>query len=196
MKKTSRQQFIDLVNGLAATGDPEMVALKGKFDRGEIRLGEGNIFVAKSGSAKATVDMFETKDVKTEGLTNIDKSRLEKDQFFMISSIQLLAVTHGAALTDDILKGTVVYASIKDIPMLANGNSTLKIKSKEVIKDLNNMAFVLDNNQTTRMGELVLDNPQLIRPLDLIEFVIKTGVAITVNTAIKVVLHGTQTLPS
>lgn len=138
--------------------------------------------VKKAGGA-TSVRMFDTADTKEIGLRNVDKGKLEKDYWFLLTGIVLLAGVEVDPLN----------AAFDFIPLaIANGDFEFRANNNKPMfpKDTSCNVF-LNTNQTAReKGLWKLDSPKWIEPQQDILFDIRFSKAVPANTNVKIVLIG------
>ncbi|WP_246848959.1 hypothetical protein [Aquimarina sp. U1-2] len=207
MKKTSREQFLEIVNAhlsLRDQGkkhDPAMVKVAEGIKENRLQLADSAYYSLKWGGDKATIHMFETQDAKEIGITNVTQSKLPKDRLFLCNRIMLLATEFEGDVPDSdmafkrLLKSTD-FDSIKKVPGLQNGVFTFMANKKIIIDERPMQEFVTDNNLMSNLGTYYLESPRFIRDDEEFEFTIELGDDAPERTLIKVVLAGTSTVPA
>jgi len=207
MKKTSRSQFLEIVNAhlsLRDQGkkyDPAMVKVAEGIKESRLQLADAAYYAIKYAGNKATIHMFETQDSKEIGITNVTQAKLQKDRLFLCNRITLL----GALVEGDLpdtgialkkLQKTTNFGSIKAISGLQNGVFTLTANKKIIIDERPMQDFVTDGNTMMNLGTYYLESPRFIRDDEEFEFMIELGEDAPQKTLVKVVLAGTSTVPA
>ncbi|WP_236669163.1 hypothetical protein [Aquimarina mytili] len=207
MKKSSRAQFLEIVNAhislrdQAKKYDPAMVKVAMDIKDGRLQLADAAYYSIKFAGNRANIDMFETQDAKEIGITNVTQSKLQKDRLFLCNRIILLAAEIDGDLpdSDSQLKKTIKqtnFDSIKKVAGLQNGVFSLVANKKTIIDERPMQEFVTDNNLMTNLGTYYLESPRFIRDDEEFEFNIELGDDAPEKTLVKVVLAGTVTIPA
>ena len=207
MKKSSRTQFLEIVNAHLALRDqakkydPAMVKVATGIKDGRLQLADTAYYSIKFAGGKANIDMFETQDAKETSITNVTQAKLQKDRLFLCNRIMLLASEFEGQLPANdsefkrLIKATN-FGSIKDVGGLQNGEFTLIANKKIIIPERPMQEFVTDGNSSVNLGTYYLESPRFIRDDEEFEFKIELGDDAPANTLIKVVLAGTATVPA
>lgn len=152
-----------------------------------LQLADASIFAVKAfSSSTGTVRMFTDADSKAVGVTNLNKARLEKDEWFLITHIR---VTSGVS-ADPL---TAAYGVVPAV--VANGDFELKAGNKYLMpKDTALNVFDTTNMTDIARGVYKLANPKWIEPGTAIEFNIRVASTTAANTNLKVELMGVQVI--
>jgi len=148
-------------------------------------------YSVKPANAVSSVRMFDTSDVKTAGLRNIDKGKLEKDFWFLLTGIQLLAGIGAAPPA-----GTGADVAFDFVPLaISNGDFEFRANSNKNMFPKDSACSVFSNNTNNigngqAKGLWKLDSPKWIEPQSDILFDIRFSQASVANTFIKIVLIG------
>lgn len=207
MKKSSRSQFLEIVNAhlsLRDQGkkyDPSMVKVAEGIKDSRLQLADAAYYAIKYAGKKATIHMFETQDAKEIGITNVTQAKLQKDRLFLCNRIILLAAQVEGDLPDTDtglkkLQKTTDFESIKTVSGLQNGVFTLMANKKLIIDERPMQEFVTDGNSMHNLGTYFLESPRFIRDDEEFEFTIELGIDAPDKTFVKVVLAGTSTVPA
>ncbi|TPN82947.1 hypothetical protein [Aquimarina algicola] len=207
MKKSSRAQFLEIVNAhlslrdQAKKFDPAMVKVATGIKEGRLQLADAAYYSIKFAGNKANIDMFETQDAKETGITNVTQAKLQKDRLFLCNRIILLAAEIEGDLpgSDSELKRLIKqtnFDSIKKVGGLQNGVFSLIANKKIIIDERPMQEFATDGNTTINLGTYFLESPRFIRDDEEFEFNIELGDDAPDNALIKVVLAGTVTVPA
>lgn len=196
-KIDSKAEFIRQLKTLAkeGRGKKEFVDLFDKIIKGEIRLADTQIVSTVDGGGIDTIKLFKTDDSKIPGLRSIAQSKLPKGSFILVDRIQVLAVTLGLAYTPA-LAAAANFDTISGIAGLPTGWLNISANKKPVISELPNQSFVTDENTSVNRGTYYLDNPFMLTEEELLEANIELQEAAAANTAVKIVLGGTGTIPA
>ncbi|WP_164914235.1 hypothetical protein [Aquimarina sediminis] len=207
MKKSSRSQFLEIVNAHttlrdhAKKYDPAMVNVAKGIKEGRLQLADAAYYSIKFAGNKANIDMFETQDAKEIGITNVTQAKLQKDRLFLCNRIILLsAIIEGDLPGSDselkkVMKQTD-FDSIKHVGGLQNGVFSLIANKKIIIDERPMQEFVTDGNTMLNLGTYFLESPRFIRDDEEFEFNIELGEDAPEKTLVKVVLAGTVTVPA
>lgn len=207
MKKSSRSQFLEIVNAhislrdQAKKYDPAMVKVATGIKEGRLQLADTAYYSIKFAGNKANIDMFETQDAKQTGITNVTQAKLQKDRLFLCNRIILLAAEIEGDLppNDSQLKKVIKqtnFDSIKKVAGLQNGVFSLVANKKIIIDERPMQEFATDGNTTLNLGTYFLESPRFIRDDEEFEFNIELGDDAPAKALIKVVLAGTATVPA
>ena len=207
MKKSSRSQFLEIVNAHIALRDqakkydPAMVKVAMGIKEGRLQLADTAYYSIKFAGSKANIDMFETQDAKETGITNVTQAKLQKDRLFLCNRIILLAaeLEGGVPGTDTELKRLIKrsdFGSIKKVGGLQNGVFSLIANKKIIIDERPMQEFATDGNTTINTGTYYLESPRFIRDDEEFEFTIELGEDAPERSLIKVLLAGTSTVPA
>lgn len=187
-------------------GDVEIADLLRQVEGGSLGLADFAIMTTKNASGRSSVEMFQETDEREVGISTIAKGRLEKGQYMLVDRISLLGIVWPTAIVrasaaEKAAFKTAVFASLnadaagqESLCIVANGQSEVRVRQKNILTDLANLCFVQDNNETTKLGTIKLELPFFIRSQEQIEFNIDLGVGAADNTLLRVYFHGTATV--
>ncbi len=207
MRKSSREQFLEIVNAHLAlrdagkTHDPAMVKVAENIKEGRLQLSDSAYYSIKWAGDKATIHLFETQDAKEIGITNVTQAKLPKERLFLCNRILFLAAEFegeipGSDLQWKRLLKSTDFGSIKAVAGLQNGVFTFMANKKIIIDERPMQEFVTDGNTTINLGTYYLESPRFIRDDEEFEFTIELGDDAPEKTLVKVVLAGTSTVPA
>ncbi len=207
MKKSSRSQFLEIVNvhtSLRDQGkkyDPSMLNIARGIKEERLQLADAAYYSIKFAGNKANIDMFETQDAKEIGITNVTQAKLQKDRLFLCNRIILLAAEIQGDLpgSDSEMKKVMKHTnfdSIKKVSGLQNGVFSLIANKKIIIDERPMQEFATDGNTMLNLGTYFLESPRFIRDDEEFEFNIELGADAPEKALIKVVLAGTVTVPA
>lgn len=196
-KIDSKAEFIRQLKALANNGQgkKEYVELYDKILKGEIRLSDTQIVSVVDAGGVDTIKMFRTDDNKIDGLKSLDRGKLPKGKFVLVDRIQVLAVTLAGAYTES-SAAAANFATITAIAGLPTGWLNIIANKKPVVSELPNQAFVTDSQANVPRGTYFLDNPFMLTEEELIEANFELKASAVANTAVKIVLGGTGTIPA
>lgn len=188
-------------------GDVEIADLYRQVASGSLGLADFSIMTTKNASGRTDVSMFQETDEREVGINTIAKGRLEKGQYMLVDKITLIGeIVAGAAIVrgsdaEKIAFKTAVFNSLnanimgqESLCIVANGQTEIRVRQKNVLNDLANTCFVQDNNQTTTLGTIKLENAFFVRAQEAIELNIDLGVGAAPNTLLRAYFHGTATV--
>jgi hypothetical protein len=179
-----------LASGQTVGQDPEMLQLAARLDAGTQRLSDVTYFATRDVSNQTSFKFFQPQDVKDKGLCNVANAQLDKNNVIMVGSIVLLGATSTSAISGNReTLASLNYGGI-DAPALISGELTFRYHGKNVLDELPITRFVTSDDKRNQIGELVLDNPILIRENDPIEVNIETGTPLPDKTALRILLVG------
>ncbi len=169
--------------------------IKEQLLQGKLRLADHVVYTLKPIQGAKTVKMFESQDVKEDGIRNISNARLPKNMALLVSGIYLLQGNATSLVTDDIKQ--TVFDSIENIGALANGSFKFKANKKQLVSEMSNRKFVTGGFSLVPKGFFKLSNPRLIHDDVEIEFELDLGTVsgLNPNSVIYLGLEGTATIP-
>ena len=176
--------------GNKAGADPELLQLAARLSAGTQRLADVTFFATRDVSNLTTIRFFQPQDAKDRGITNVANAQLDKNNVLMLGSIVILSATSTSAISNN--RETLAalnYGGIK-VTGLSSSELTMRYHGKDVLDVLPMQRFVTSNDKRNQVGELVLDNPILVRENDPFELNIETGVPLPDKTALRVLLVG------
>jgi len=201
----SRGEFEERMNLLS----PDLQAgLRNK----SLQLADHTVYVTKSISGLTSIKMFEDADDKIVGVSNISSGKLEKNEVFLLSGIQLLyGVGTGTAITKD---GVAAVTQWLQIPLLVeNGEFTFKVSQKTLLDRVSNSIFKRHMAVETTIqagganvggsawavgegmpGFFKLANPKMIETQQSIEMNLEWCAAAASNSYLKAILWGTKVM--
>ena len=170
--------------------DPELLQLGARLDAGNQRLADVTLFGTRDVSNQSTIRFFQPQDAKDRGITNVANAQLDKNSVLLLGSIILLSAVSTSAISNNReTLASLNYGGIK-VAGLTSGELTLRYHGKDVLDTLPLQRFVTSNDKRNQVGELVLDNPILLRENDPFELTIETGEPLTDKTALRIILVG------
>lgn len=108
------------------------------------------------------IELFKSADAKEDGVTNIDNAKLPAGNVMLATSITILSGVQGTPTGDDKKDGkTVDFAKIPAI--IANGKFVFKNGQKLLIEEAANQLFNHGEQDSLRIGEMLLEVPQMIQ---------------------------------
>ena len=175
---------------------PELPSyIKEQLLQGKLRLADHVVYTIKPIQGAKTIKMFESQDVKEDGLRNISNAKLPKNMALLVSGIYLLQGV-AASLGNDDMKQTV-FDSIENVGPLANGSFKFKSNKKQLVSEMSNRKFITGGFSLVPKGFFKLSNPRLIQDDVEIEFELDLGTitGLNPNAVIFLGLEGTATIP-
>ena len=184
----SRAEFEKFFNELPAH-------IKEQLLQGRLRLADHVVYSIKPVNASKTIKIFESQDVKEDGIRNISNAKLPKSMALLVSGIYLLQGVAASTSVED-MKQTV-FDSIEGVGALSNGSFKFKANKKQLVSEMSNRKFITNGFSIVPKGFFKLANPRLIHDDVDIEFELDLGTVagINPNTIIYVGLEGTATIP-
>lgn len=169
--------------------------IKEQLLQGKLKLADHVVYTIKPIQGAKTIKMFESQDVKEDGIRNISNARLPKNMALLVSGIYMLQGVASSLSVDD-MKQTV-FDSIESVGPLANGSFKFKANKKQLVSEMSNRKFVTSGFSLVPKGFFKLANPRLIHDDVEIEFEIDLGTVsgINANTVLYIGLEGTATIP-
>lgn len=152
-----------------------------------LQMADTRFYVVKPAGAATTLRMIAPADTKAPGVTNIDRGKLEKDNYFLLTGIMLLSGVEAqplAASFNTIEKG------------IANGDFEFTAAGNKYLLPKDSAAHVFDTSNRTDIenGLFKLDNPKWIEPQVDIEFNLRFSQALVANTNVKLILVGASVI--
>lgn len=175
---------------------PELpAAIKADLLAGKLRLADHTIYAIVPISGAKTIKVFQSQDIKEDGIRNIQGARLAKGMALLVSGIYMLQGVAASQSNDDIK--VTAFDTISSVPALANGSFKLKSNKKQLVSETSNRKFVNDGYTLLPKGYFKLANPRLIQDDVEIEFEVDLGTVtgINPNAVLYVGLDGTATIP-
>jgi hypothetical protein len=180
-----------LTAGSTVGQDPEILQLAARLDAGNQRIADTTFYATRDVSNQTNFRFFQPQDTKDRGITNVANAQLDKNQTFLVHSIVILSATSTSAINGS--RETLAalnFGGVK-VPGLVSGELTFRYHGKDVLDQLPMQRFITTDDKRNQIGELVLDNPILIRENDPFEINIETGVPLPDKTALRLILVGT-----
>lgn len=195
----------EMLEKLPLIEDKEIVKEIGKHRK---HIADSVIAVCKlqtvNGESTTNIKMITDGDSKIVGLSDLNFGRFEKDEYFLLSGISLLA---GIAKTpNNAGVQTCRFGELPDVilngifELKANGKTLNRIMSCEIFRTFQSreVDHTADKygfgygigTSNNRMNYHKLDSPKLIDPQQLIEMNITTAAATDANMALKLILWG------
>lgn len=190
IKKMVQPKLATVGGGIRSSRDEVLMRLDGlppevrkAIREKRAQISDSSWYSVKTAGGATTVRMFDTSDTKQVGLRNVDKGKLEKDYWFLLTGIILLAGVNADPLA----------TAFDFIPLaIANGDFEFRANNNKpmVPKDTSCNVF-LNTNQTAKdKGLWKLDSPKWIEPQQDIMFDIRLSQAPAANTNLKIILVG------
>jgi len=130
-----------------------------------LQLVDHTVYSTKRVQGSSQIDIIADADVKQVGVTNLNRSRFENGEFFLLCAIRMRY--------DEVTTGDAVYtADFQDLSLPAsvrNGEMTLEINSKKVAERFPLSVFDTTGKTTVDKGLYVLENPKVIMKEQLIK---------------------------
>lgn len=136
-----------------------------------------------------TIRLFDTSVSKTIGINNFSQAKPSGTQIMLVTAIQLLAVTLGAAPTP----ATILAANfdtIKTVTALQNGELDLYSDGRLIVRDFPTQEFVTLGDNNTPLGTVHLSTPKFVYPDAELRGEIRLGTPCDANVVIKIRLIG------
>ena len=210
--KKSTQVSVNVPATAASASGKEMAAMTSMLSpelqeglkSGNKQMVDATIYVTKFVGGKSNVRMFEDSDDKLIGVSNISKAKLEKNEVFCLSAIQVL---FGTAAADTLDQSNIAPIEWKEIPAaLQNGEFTLRAGVQTLFDRMSNQIFKNHNVDTVsatavvggvayghgEIGFYKLANPKLLKTQEALDMFVEWAAAAPAHTFVKVVLYGTK----
>lgn len=156
------------------------------------------------GQVTSFYELFKQSDTPYVGLTNLTNAKLNPDEYFALTAIQLQYAV--AAGTSDAQVAAATYGVIPDavkngeFSLLCDKRVILDVMSSEVfhnagvaIGDTNASAATPVTYTMTECGIFELDAPKLLNPQEVIKMELKFAAALaSANSCLKVTLRGAK----
>ena len=152
-----------------------------------LQLADTRFYVIKDIAGKTTIDVFQGTDNKNVGLGNLANQKLEKDNWFIISSIRML---YGVNL---ISREKTDFGLCP--PEIINGEFELEAGQKKIFGLTTNEIFDTKNRTDIPVGYYKLESTKIIEPQVEIKMPVKFAAAAEISTLLKVVFIGTSVIP-
>lgn len=184
--------------------------IRNELIHGHKHLAETALMVTKSASQTTSVKMLVDSDDKTTGYCMINAGKLEADEWFMLTGIQLLSGVHASSAT--LSKANVAETAFGPLQkQIRSGQFEFKANGQTLIPECNNEVFcgsygatLTDANSTngysyayglpsgSPVGYYELENPKLIEPQKKMEFNVEWAESSTQYTFLMLIFHGTR----
>ncbi len=185
----SRAEFQARMHNLTAD-------LQEGLKKGKKQLVDATLYNVKSISGNKNIRMFEDSDDKLVGISNVSRAKLEKDEVFLLSGIQLL---YGVGASADRNQSNVGAIGWKELSKeIVNGEFTLRAGTQTILDRQSTSVFKNHMIETVGVhGEGVngfykLANPKLIRTQEAIDMFLEWAEPAESNAFLKVVLFGSK----
>ena len=152
-----------------------------------LQLADTRFYVVKDIAGKTTIDVFQGTDNKNVGLGNIANQKLEKDNWYILSSIRMTYAV--SALGRERADFTVCP------PEIINGEFELEAGQKKLVGLITNDVFDTRNRTDLPIGIYKLESTKIIEPQVEIKMPVKFAAAAEPNTFLKVTFIGTSVIP-
>ena len=175
---------------------PELPAnIKQDLLQGKLRLADHTVYSLVPIQGAKTIKVFQSQDIKEDGLKNIQGGRLPKGMVLLVSGIYMLQGVAGSTSNEEIKKTS--FDTISAVPAIANGSFKLKSNKKQLVSETSNRKFINDGYTLLPKGYFKLNNPRLIQDDVDIEFEVDLGTVsgVDANAVLYVGLDGTATIP-
>lgn len=191
----SGKEMSSMVNMLSAD-------LQEGLKNGNKQFVDATIYTTKAVAGVNKVRIFEDSDDKVIGVCNIAKAKLEKNEVFCLSAIQVLFATH--ASSDDLTPANVATLDWSEIPaQMQAGEFTFRAGtqvlfdrfSTQVFKNFHTNVTASASESSFGQGELgyyKLANPKLIRTQEALDMFVEWAGNAPSHGFVKVVLYGTK----
>ena len=191
------QVFLDVVQRelKAAKPDPKVLEMMEQYEAGKLKLVDHVLYSNRLIGGQTSVDFFKSDDVKAIGSTNVDKQKLEQDQYFVPTVIQLLAGDLGAASTPLLIASEPYDDLFNQGGMLNSSELTIKANNGEYLLNETGVAEFITASSEGMKGCKVLANTFLWKPNLKIEALLKSGFATPANLAVSIRIWGAMTMP-
>lgn len=152
-----------------------------------LQFSDTRFYFVKAAGGATSVRMIETSDTKAAGTTNVDRGKLDKDNYFLLTGLILLSGVNADPKAASY--GTIATA-------IANGDFEFKAAGNKYLlpKDTSTQVFDTNNRTDIENGLFKLDNPKWIEPQTEINFDIRFASAAAANTNLKLVLVGVSVI--
>lgn len=173
---------------------------------GSKQMVDATLYIVKSTNAKNNVRVFEDQDDKIIGVSNISKAKLEKNEVFCLSAIQVLYAEHATA--DVPSQENVAALEWGEIPAkMQNGEFTFRAGTQTLLDRMSMQVFKnhkTDNIQASsanvggvaygqgELGFFKLANPKLIRTQEALDMFMEFAGNNAAHSFVKVILYGTK----
>lgn len=157
---------------------------KEKLASGGMQVVDSQLYSIVNFSSKNYMELLANADDKTVGVVNINSRKLEADQYFLLTGIQILSGTFT----------TNPYDATFGVPVanFLNGEFQLEVGGKIVVPRTSCDIFRTGAN-AEKPGFYKLENPKMIEPMKEIVPELWTPASAAATTAVKLILWGVQT---
>lgn len=157
---------------------------------GSVHSVDFDIYATRHLKSDTTVELMQSSDSKTVGLTNINDRKLEANTYAFITGISILQATVPVAAADKAdVQGVADYTNIS--AALAGGEFELRNGDKILIPRTSLQRF-RTKGANEEIGYMKLECPKFIAPMTDIVPQIWLPKAVE-NVAVRIVLHGVKT---
>jgi hypothetical protein len=156
-----------------------------RIKRRELQLSDARLMVTKAVGTLSQVKLFRDNDVKAVGVAMINGAKLAKDNWMIVTGIQVLSGVDASVTACDY--GTPVA-------LIRNGQFEFKVDKKNLLPDTHSECFAHGRTDVEK-GTFILHNPKIIEPQKDIEMNFEFAGALAANTNLKVVLIGSGVIP-
>jgi hypothetical protein len=199
LERQARKVSKDPVTGKPVIGikDKNLYDIYNLYKTGEIKFQDHAIEIAAFTGGSKSIDFISEGDNRVIGIRSIANAKLSENEYFCPVAVTMLVAT-GVATSADADMQAADYVAIDNVPQACNGWLDLKINDVEYLfRELPTSKFLgLDSNGADApKGTHFLDNLAIMKPQFRNEILLKTGVNMPAQTAVKIILHGTRTTP-
>ena len=185
-------------NGDVTVLDEGLYKVYQLYKTGKIKFQDHVIEIAAVVAGQTSVDFVKESLAKVIGVRNLGNAKLNENEFFCPTAIQMLGVEGLAGVTDADLQ-SAEYGPIDTLNAVTNGWLDVKVNETEyLLRELPTGRFTQLNGGGTQdapKGMVFLDNTTIMKPQYRNEIILKTGVAMGAATAVKFLIYGTRTTP-
>lgn len=151
-----------------------------------LQIVDTRFFVVKDITGKSSMDMFQGTDNKNVALGNIANSKLEKDNWFLLSAIQL---QYGEGKEKELAEFGIIP------PIIRNGEYELEAGNKKLIGLTDLEGFNTTGRNDIATGYYKLTNTKIIEPQVEIKMPLKFTKTVELNSFLKVTFIGSSIIP-
>lgn len=152
-----------------------------------LQLVDTRFYVVKEITSKSSVDMFMGTDQKAQGLANIANSKLEKDNWFILTHLK-------AAYAVNADKESANFGVLG--PFIRNGEFELEAGNKKLIPAIDAEVFNTTNRSDVEIATYKIENPKIIEPQVEIKMPFKFAAAAGSTACwMRVTFIGTSVIP-
>lgn len=196
LQKQPLDIIADVLRPEVALGSPDAISMNEKVKAGKLTVKEHAYYATIDLASQTNKDFLTKSDDMVEGIRNIQKQQLGKDEFFILTSVQFLA---GVAASDSSLEAqqrVIEFDGILSHEELVNAELTLEVNGDKKVFDRIPMS-IFDTSSKTDVaeGEHILAFPKLVYPQTDLQINVKSTGALKALLVGKVILKGFVTKP-